>query len=268
MFVGAYQSIAWFYAATTGQISIQHKMKGPCGVVIAEGRGRARGAAALAPHDPPRRRHGGERRARGADRPLRAHLPAHERSPQHRVPIRAMPTGPSTRGPTATCPARAGRSCSSRTSTSARRARRPADLRRDRRLRRHPRRPPLEGPGAGRPPARAGHDPGARERGRRRRRRRRRLRRRARHARGRRAGGRGDQGGVRRPRLRAARDRAQVDGRPPLRRRRVARRREPRCSRCATGAAADGQPRRAGRGLRPALRHRSRREKAELEPCS
>src|SRR5215207_8834906 len=38
-FVGAYQSIAWFYAATTGQISIRHNMKGPCGVVLAEGAG-------------------------------------------------------------------------------------------------------------------------------------------------------------------------------------------------------------------------------------
>lgn len=39
IFVGAYQSIAWFYAATTGQISIKHGLKGPCGVVIAEGAG-------------------------------------------------------------------------------------------------------------------------------------------------------------------------------------------------------------------------------------
>jgi minimal PKS chain-length factor (CLF/KS beta) len=38
-FVGAYQSIAWFYAATTGQISIRYGLKGPCGVVIAEGAG-------------------------------------------------------------------------------------------------------------------------------------------------------------------------------------------------------------------------------------
>ncbi len=38
-FVGAYQSIAWFYAATTGQISINHGLKGPCGVVISEGAG-------------------------------------------------------------------------------------------------------------------------------------------------------------------------------------------------------------------------------------
>lgn len=35
-FVGAYQSIAWFYAATTGQISIKHGMKGACGVVVSE----------------------------------------------------------------------------------------------------------------------------------------------------------------------------------------------------------------------------------------
>jgi 3-oxoacyl-(acyl-carrier-protein) synthase len=39
LFVGAYQSIAWFYAATTGQISIRYKMKGPCSVVVAEGAG-------------------------------------------------------------------------------------------------------------------------------------------------------------------------------------------------------------------------------------
>jgi act minimal PKS chain-length factor (CLF/KS beta) len=35
-FVGAYQSIAWFYAATTGQISIRHGLRGPCGVICAE----------------------------------------------------------------------------------------------------------------------------------------------------------------------------------------------------------------------------------------
>jgi 3-oxoacyl-(acyl-carrier-protein) synthase len=39
IFVGAYQSIAWFYAASTGQISIKHGMKGPSAVVIAEGAG-------------------------------------------------------------------------------------------------------------------------------------------------------------------------------------------------------------------------------------
>lgn len=34
--VGAYQSIAWFYAATTGQISIRYGMRGSCGVVCSE----------------------------------------------------------------------------------------------------------------------------------------------------------------------------------------------------------------------------------------
>lgn len=37
--VSAYQSIAWFYAASTGQISIRHGLKGPCGVVVTEGAG-------------------------------------------------------------------------------------------------------------------------------------------------------------------------------------------------------------------------------------
>jgi minimal PKS chain-length factor (CLF/KS beta) len=35
-YVGPYQSIAWFYAATTGQLSIKHGMQGPCGVTVAE----------------------------------------------------------------------------------------------------------------------------------------------------------------------------------------------------------------------------------------
>ncbi|MEU5210222.1 ketosynthase chain-length factor [Streptomyces sp. NPDC020742] len=34
--VGVYQSVAWFYAATTGQVSIAHRARGRCGVVIAE----------------------------------------------------------------------------------------------------------------------------------------------------------------------------------------------------------------------------------------
>jgi minimal PKS chain-length factor (CLF/KS beta) len=37
--VGAYQSIAWFYAASTGQISIRDGFKGPSGVVVSEGAG-------------------------------------------------------------------------------------------------------------------------------------------------------------------------------------------------------------------------------------
>jgi minimal PKS chain-length factor (CLF/KS beta) len=34
--VGAYQSIAWFYAASAGQLSIRHGMRGPCGVLCCE----------------------------------------------------------------------------------------------------------------------------------------------------------------------------------------------------------------------------------------
>lgn len=34
--VGAYQSIAWFYAASVGQLSIHHQFKGPCGVLVSE----------------------------------------------------------------------------------------------------------------------------------------------------------------------------------------------------------------------------------------
>lgn len=44
-FVSPYQSIAWFYAATTGQVSIGHGMKGACSVLVAE---QAGGLCALA----------------------------------------------------------------------------------------------------------------------------------------------------------------------------------------------------------------------------
>ncbi len=37
--VGAYQSIAWFYAASTGQSSIRHGTKGPASVLVSEGAG-------------------------------------------------------------------------------------------------------------------------------------------------------------------------------------------------------------------------------------
>jgi len=37
--VSSYQSIAWFYAASTGQISILHKLKGSSGVVVSDGAG-------------------------------------------------------------------------------------------------------------------------------------------------------------------------------------------------------------------------------------
>lgn len=34
--VSAYQSIGWFYAASSGQISIRHQLKGACGVLVAD----------------------------------------------------------------------------------------------------------------------------------------------------------------------------------------------------------------------------------------
>jgi minimal PKS chain-length factor (CLF/KS beta) len=37
--VSAYQSIAWFYAASTGQVSIKHGAKGPSGVLVSDGAG-------------------------------------------------------------------------------------------------------------------------------------------------------------------------------------------------------------------------------------
>ncbi|MCX4911620.1 ketosynthase chain-length factor [Streptomyces sp. NBC_00878] len=50
--VGPYQSIAWFYAASTGQISIRNGFKGPCGVVAGDEAGGldALAHAALAVH--------------------------------------------------------------------------------------------------------------------------------------------------------------------------------------------------------------------------
>jgi 3-oxoacyl-(acyl-carrier-protein) synthase len=38
-YVGPYQSIAWFYAASTGQISIANALRGPCAVVCSESAG-------------------------------------------------------------------------------------------------------------------------------------------------------------------------------------------------------------------------------------
>ncbi|MEO3811844.1 beta-ketoacyl synthase N-terminal-like domain-containing protein [Sphaerisporangium sp. B11E5] len=37
--VSAYQSIGWFYAASSGQISIRHRIKGACGVLVSDGAG-------------------------------------------------------------------------------------------------------------------------------------------------------------------------------------------------------------------------------------
>ncbi|MFD9946044.1 beta-ketoacyl synthase N-terminal-like domain-containing protein [Nonomuraea sp. NPDC059023] len=37
--VSAYQSIGWFYAASSGQLSIKHQLKGACGVLVADAAG-------------------------------------------------------------------------------------------------------------------------------------------------------------------------------------------------------------------------------------
>jgi len=37
--VSVHQSIGWFYAASTGQLSIRHQAKGPCSVVVTDGAG-------------------------------------------------------------------------------------------------------------------------------------------------------------------------------------------------------------------------------------
>ena len=136
-FVGAYQSIAWFYAATTGQISIRHGLKGPCGVVIAEGAG---GLEAL--------QHARRTIRRGVDGVVSGGLEApigpYALTCQigngllsTRQRTRRTPTARSTGAPTATCPARAARSCWSRATERAAAARGAAGLRRDRRVRRH-----------------------------------------------------------------------------------------------------------------------------------
>lgn len=44
--VSAFQSIAWFYAATAGQLSIHYGFKGRCGVTVADGAGGLAAAAA------------------------------------------------------------------------------------------------------------------------------------------------------------------------------------------------------------------------------
>ena len=82
IFVGAYQSIAWFYAATTGQISIKYGMKGPCGVLVSEGAG---GLEALW-HSRRTIRRGVDVVVSGGTEapigPYRPHVPAAERPPE------------------------------------------------------------------------------------------------------------------------------------------------------------------------------------------
>ncbi|GAA5108410.1 beta-ketoacyl synthase N-terminal-like domain-containing protein [Nocardia iowensis] len=65
--VSAYQSIAWFYAATTGQVSIRNGAKGPCSVVLTE---QAAGLDALAQARREVRRGAGLMLAGGTEAPL------------------------------------------------------------------------------------------------------------------------------------------------------------------------------------------------------
>ena len=75
-FVGPYQSIAWFYAASTGQISIRGGFKGPCGVVASDEAGGLDAIATRRGQHPAGHRRRGGRRRRGAARPLLGGLPA------------------------------------------------------------------------------------------------------------------------------------------------------------------------------------------------
>ena len=82
--VGAYQSIAWFYAASTGQSSIRHGTKGPASVLVTEGAGgldslgHARRVVRRGTTRRPRRRH------RSAAVPLRPDLLRHQRPADRR----------------------------------------------------------------------------------------------------------------------------------------------------------------------------------------
>lgn len=81
-YVGPYQSIAWFYAASTGQISIRGGFKGPCAVVASDEAGWPRRPGARGPVRPARHRRGGGRRGGGPARALLRRLPARLPGPE------------------------------------------------------------------------------------------------------------------------------------------------------------------------------------------
>ena len=263
---GAYQSIAWFYAATTGQISIKHSMKGPCGVVVTEGAGGLEALQHSRRHDPARDRHVV---SGGLEAPIGPYALVCQMTNGY-LSTRARPG----RG----LPAVRRRA---RTATS-RRGRRDPDGR-EPGQRAGAGRPQVYGEvvgygatqdayhhgqaGAGRAAARAGD--AARARGRRqsdprtstwssptppafRRRTRSRPR---------------DQGGLRRAGRDGAGHRAEDDDRPPLRGRRVARRGGCAARHARRRDPADDQPRPARGGLRPELRHRLRAGAPTSAPC-
>ena len=73
--VTAYQSIAWFYAASTGQTSIRHGTKGPATVLVSEGAGGLDSVGARPPHHPTRHPSRARRWHRGAAVAVRAGVP-------------------------------------------------------------------------------------------------------------------------------------------------------------------------------------------------
>ena len=149
--VTAYQSIAWFYAASVGQTSILHGTKGPAAVLVSDGAGGLdslgaarrvirRGTPGRASPAAPRRRC------------RRTRWPARRRRPDDGQPGSARPaTSRSTSTANGYAPGEGGAVLVVEDADGRRGARRAARLRRDRRLRRDARRAPPRGPGAGLP---------------------------------------------------------------------------------------------------------------------
>ncbi len=142
-FVGAYQSIAWFYAATTGQISIKHGIKGPCGVVIAEGAG---GLEALQHTRRTIRRGVDTVISGGCEAPIGPYALTCQLGNGYLSQATApeAPTGRSTRRANGYVPGEGGAIILVESLVRAQRARGAPHLRRDRRLRRDERRLPLQ----------------------------------------------------------------------------------------------------------------------------
>ena len=147
MFVGAYQSIAWFYAATTGQISIKHGMKGPCGVVSP----RAPAAWRRSPHSRRTIRRGVDTVVSGGvEAPIGPYALTCQLGTGF-LSTRADPAAayrPFDARANGYVPGEGGAILLVESLESAEQREAPADLRRDRRLRRHQRRPPLGQAGA------------------------------------------------------------------------------------------------------------------------
>ena len=183
IFVGAYQSIAWFYAATTGQIVDQARHEGPLRRRCHRRGRRAGGPAALAARTI--RRGVGFVVSGGTEAPIGPYaLTCQLRNGLLSTPARTRRrvSGPSTRRANGYVPGEGGAILIVEDAGVATETRRAADLRRDPRLRRHQRRLSPRQARARRHAVRARDADGARGGRRRARRSRRRLRRRGRHA--------------------------------------------------------------------------------------